>query len=63
METLQDNIRELIAEQMALLQYGELTTKERIDLICRLMPYVAPKKAAERDAHTYLEDPLAELLS
>jgi hypothetical protein len=62
METLQDNIRELITEQMALLQYGELTTKERIDLICRLMPYVAPKKAAERDAQTYLEDPLAEFL-
>lgn len=63
METLQDSIRELIAEQMSLLQYGELTTKERIDLICRLMPYVAPKKAAERDPQTYLEDPLAEFLS
>jgi len=32
-------------------------------LICRLMPYVAPKKAAERDAQTYLEDPLADFLS
>jgi hypothetical protein len=60
---LREKILDTVLEQMEFIQHeANLSPKERIDLVCRLLPYVAPKKAAERSETAYMEDPLAEFL-
>jgi hypothetical protein len=57
---LQEKILDTVLEQIEFIQKEpNLSPKERIDLVCRLLPYVTPKKGSERGERALMEeDPL-----
>jgi hypothetical protein len=61
---LRERLRSAIEVQIEYLEQDpELTSKERIEYITRLLPYVVGKiSAAKVDEHDSVNDPIGELL-
>jgi hypothetical protein len=63
---LKERILDTINDQLCKLDNEDIPGKERIDLICRLLPYVIPKKSAFKDLQDDSAggdyDPLNEIL-
>ena len=67
-DQLTETIRQTVINQLEILEHdGEISSKDRIDLVHKLMPYIVPKMASVRqeisDDEKYKNDPIAKYLN
>ena len=66
-DQLTETIRQTVINQLEILEHGEISSKDRIDLVHKLMPYIVPKMASVRqeisDDEKYKNDPIAKFLN
>lgn len=67
-DQLIDSMRQTIINQLEILEHDDaISSKDRIDLVHKLMPYIVPKMASVRqeisDDEKYKNDPMAKFLN
>ena len=66
-DQLTETIRQTVINQLEILEHGEISSKDRIDLVHKLMPYIVPKMGSIRqeisDDEKYKNDPIAKFLN
>lgn len=67
-DQLTETIRQTVINQLEILEHDDaISSKDRIDLVHKLMPYIVPKMASVRqeisDDEKYKNDPIAKYLN
>jgi hypothetical protein len=67
-DQLIDSMRQTIINQLEILEHDDaISSKDRIDLVHKLMPYIVPKMASVRqelsDEEKFRNDPMAKFLN
>ena len=64
-DNLRDKLEQVLEYHLEMLEESELTPKDRIELVGRLLPFVVNKLAADKEVKkpTAQGDPMAEFLT
>ena len=67
-DQLTETIRQTVINQLEILEHDDaISSKDRIDLVHKLMPYIVPKMGSIRqeisDDEKYKNDPIAKFLN